>query len=212
MKIVFGAGYAYACHGVQLDNIGIFSPAACTVREKPATSLCQQCPGTRTHTHTHTAKVIMKLFDKFQSLAVCNPNRGKTALFWSDIWVDQTMKDKFPQLFSFTRKPKCSVRFFLDQEMDRIFSLPLSQQAVAQLEEIQQLMQVRTWDESISDAWSYCWGSSRYSRGKAYNILISTTLASPLFKWLWASSNLGNHKFFFWLLLRDRLNTRNLLR
>jgi len=154
----------------------------------------------------------MKLFDKFQSLAVCNPNRGKTALFWSDIWVDQTMKDKFPQLFSFTRKPKCSVRFFLDQEMDRIFSLPLSQQAVAQLEEIQQLMQVRTWDESISDAWSYCWGSSRYSRGKAYNILIGTTPASPLFKWLWASSNLGNHKFFFWLLLRDRLNTRNLLR
>jgi hypothetical protein len=36
--------------------------------------------------------------------------------------------------------------------------------------------------------------------------------ASPLFSWLWSSSNLGKHKFFFWLLLRDRLSTRNLLR
>jgi hypothetical protein len=29
---------------------------------------------------------------------------------------------------------------------------------------------------------------------------------------MWASSNLGKHNFLFWLLLRDRLNTRNLLR
>ena len=121
----------------------------------------QTLPQARSPVGSFWWKDTMKLFDKFQSLAVCNPNRGKTALFWSDIWIDQTMKDKFPQLFSFTRKPKCSVRFFLDQEMDRIFSLPLSQQAAAQLEEIQQLMQVRTWDESISDAWSYSWGSSR---------------------------------------------------
>lgn len=42
--------------------------------------------------------------------------------------------------------------------------------------------------------------------------MIGQTEASPLFSWLWRSSNLGNHKFFFWLLLRDRLNTRNLLR
>ena len=35
---------------------------------------------------------------------------------------------------------------------------------------------------------------------------------SPLFSWLWVSNNLGKHKFFFWLLIRDRLNTRNLLR
>ena len=70
----------------------------------------------------------------------------------------------------------------------------------------------RVWDDSISDAWSYSWGSTRYSSKKANKILIGTTAASPLFRWLWASSNLGNHKFFFWLLLRDRLNTRNLLR
>lgn len=55
-------------------------------------------------------------------------------------------------------------------------------------------------------------GPSRFSSCKAYNILIGHTKASPLFTWLWASNNLGKHKFFFWLLIRDRLNTRNLLR
>lgn len=42
--------------------------------------------------------------------------------------------------------------------------------------------------------------------------VINTLEASPLFRWLWSSSNLGKHKFFFWLLLRDRLSTRNILR
>ena len=35
---------------------------------------------------------------------------------------------------------------------------------------------------------------------------------SPVFKWLWASCVAGKHKFFFWLFLKDRLNTRNILR
>lgn len=121
------------------------------------------------------------------------------------------MNDKFPQLFSFTRKPECSVRFYLSQQMDRIFS-PLSQIVDRQLEEVHQILQTRNWDESIKDTWHYSWGSSKYSSKKVYGILVGSSPASPLFNWLWASSNLGNHKFFFWLLLRDRLNTRNLFR
>jgi hypothetical protein len=68
------------------------------------------------------------------------------------------------------------------------------------------------WDETLCDTWIYSWGTSNYSSKKAYTTFIDSSLASPLFKWLWKSSNLGNHKFFFWLLLRDRLNTKNLLR
>jgi hypothetical protein len=51
-----------------------------------------------------------------------------------------------------------------------------------------------------------------FSSSKAYKLLRGTLESSPLFNWLWSSSNLGKHKFFFWLLLRDRLNTRNILR
>lgn len=113
---------------------------------------------------------------------------------------------------SFTRKQKCSIRFFLDQELNRIFTLPLSTQAAAQLEEVQVLLWLRSWDENIDDKWCYSWGSSTFRSKKVYKLLIGHTPCSPLFTWLWASNNLGKHKFFFWLLLRDRLNTRNLLR
>uniref|UniRef100_A0A8R7U6Y7 Reverse transcriptase zinc-binding domain-containing protein n=1 Tax=Triticum urartu TaxID=4572 RepID=A0A8R7U6Y7_TRIUA len=33
-----------------------------------------------------------------------------------------------------------------------------------------------------------------------------------LFRILWKASNLLRHKIFFWLLLHDRVNTRNLLK
>jgi hypothetical protein len=37
--------------------------------------------------------------------------------------------------------------------------------------------------------------------------------SAPLpFQWIWKSRCQGKHKVFFWLLLNDRLNTRNLLR
>jgi len=49
-------------------------------------------------------------------------------MFWSDLWDGQVLKDKFRHLiYSFARKPKCSITFFLDNEDDRLFRLPLSQ-------------------------------------------------------------------------------------
>jgi len=90
--------------------------------------------------------------------------------------------------------------------------LPLSQQAAGQLEEIETMLGDRDWDENTQDAWSYSWGNSKYSSKKVYNLLMGSSEVSPLFSWLWASCTLGKHKFFFWLLIRDRLNTRNLLR
>jgi hypothetical protein len=114
-------------------------------------------------------------------------------LFWTDIWIDQPLKDKFPQLYSFTRKPKYSVRFFLNNQLDRIFSpLPLPLLAANQLAEAQNLIQSSTWDTKAYDSWLYSWGSSKHSNKKVYNILIGTNPVSPLFKWLWASRNLGN--------------------
>jgi hypothetical protein len=36
--------------------------------------------------------------------------------------------------------------------------------------------------------------------------------AKLIFRWMWKSCPRGKQKFFFWLLLKDRLNTRNFLR
>jgi hypothetical protein len=155
---------------------------------------------------------VIGLFDKFESMSSCSPNKGNSVAFWSGNWTNPKLSETYPQLFSFTRKPKCSLRFFIDQEMSLIFSLPLSVQANQQLNEIRNNLLQAAWDVNIEDVWTYTWGNTKFSSREAYKILVGQSEASPLFSWLWKSSNLGNHKFFFWLLLRDRLNTRHMLR
>lgn len=85
-------------------------------------------------------------------------------------------------------------------------------QACAQITDLMDILQNMSWDFEVEDSWRYIWGSANYSTRKTYLFMQGTTQASPLFPWLWATGNLGKQKFFFWLLMRDRLNTRNILR
>ena len=62
------------------------------------------------------------------------------------------------------------------------------------------------------DTWSYIWGNEFYSSIKAYKVLIGHKQTLPHFSWIWKSSCQPKHKVFFWMLLHDRVNTRNLLR
>jgi hypothetical protein len=144
-------------------------------------------------------------------MSICVPNNGNSVVFWLEEWNGTILKLRFPQLFSFVKKPKISLNFMVNNELSRIFSLPLSGQATDQLTQVQALLNNLHLDPNVDDNWNYVWGS-QFSSKKAYKALKGTMEASPLFRWLWSSSNLGKHKFFFWLLLRDRLNTRNLLR
>lgn len=81
-----------------------------------------------------------------------------------------------------------------------------------QVDAISQLKTINS-EESNFDCWTYIWNnSSAFSPKQAYKTMQGTLEASPLFSWMWAGENLGKHKFFFWLLLKDRLNTRNALR
>lgn len=55
-------------------------------------------------------------------------------------------------------------------------------------------------------------GDHRYSaQKKAYKHLSGYRQVHPSFRWLWASSYQNKHKVF-WLLLHDRLSTREILR
>lgn len=93
-----------------------------------------------------------------------------------------------------------------------LYPSSLSQIAVDQLEQVEHLLSISNVDETQNDVVLYSWGSSNYSSKKAYNQTSVSNPASPLFHWLSTASNIGTHKFFFWVLLRDRLNSWNLLR
>ena len=66
--------------------------------------------------------------------------------------------------------------------------------------------------EDNDDKWTYIWGTGAFSTKQAYSQIIGLVDAAIPFKWLWDSKCQGKHKVFFWLLMNDRLNTRNLLR
>lgn len=63
-----------------------------------------------------------------------------------------------------------------------------------------------------TNIWTHIWNSGIYSSQKAYAHLIGTRQVHPAFSWLWKSCSQNKRKVFFWLLMWDRLSTRNLLR
>lgn len=169
-------------------------------------------PHAKTPSGSFWWKDLLKLTKDYRNISRCNPGKGNSIMLWSDAWHDRPLKDVFPQLFSFARKPKYSITFFLEKQTQDSFFLPLSQQASAQLINLQNIIQQSILEPDREDQWTYIWGSNTFSSKRAYKCLVGTQEASPLFKWLWSAGNLGKHKIFFWILLRDRLNTRNLLK
>lgn len=79
------------------------------------------------------------------------------------------------------------------------------------MQNIQQL--IDSWDlNEENDKWIYSWGSGIFASAKVYKILVGHSEVHLTFKWLWKSNCQPKHKVFFWLLVKDRLSTRNILR
>jgi hypothetical protein len=87
----------------------------------------------------------------------------------------------------------------------------LSEEAYVQYYEIEILIQAIS-DNSGQDKWHYIWGNGHYSSVKAYRHLLGSQRTHPVYRWLWVASCQPKHKVFFLLLLKNRLNTRGMLR
>jgi hypothetical protein len=88
--------------------------------------------------------------------------------------------------------------------------LPLSPQALEEVRELQNLIA----EVSISsepDIWTYPWGKE-YTSSKFYKFCFKDIHPHISFLWLWKSKSIPRVKFFCWLVLSDRLNTRNMLK
>jgi hypothetical protein len=157
----------------------------------------------------------LKLSDTYKGLAKCNIGDGKSSLFWLDNWKDNCVQHTLPHLFSYARNQFMSVREVIESEfLEDLFHLPLSQQAYSEfllMENFCQYAREKISENEI-DKWSYIWGSNVFTVKQAYNAMIGYQEVQPHFVWIWKSSCQPKHKFFFWLLIHDRLNTRNLLK
>jgi hypothetical protein len=174
------------------------------------------CNGTPPHERKYVGSFwwrdIMSLASLFLQMARCKVNNGLSVSFWTDHWNLGIIKDLYPQLFSFARKKKCSVNQFLSWDASRSFFLSLSQVAFEQFNDLHAAISDLILSQLSADEWTFVWSGGVFSSGTYYVFLQGSHPASPLlFKWLWSSRSQNKHMFFFWLFLRDKINTRNLL-
>jgi hypothetical protein len=155
---------------------------------------------------------LLKLITTFKGISKAQVQDGRTVLLWHNLWTNSIRSSQSPKLFSFTT----SKYFIVAQtsslnNLHEIFQTPLFTEAYQQymvlssdLHEFH-LMQDR-------DIWSYIWGSSTFSIQKAYQSLSGTIPTHPALKLLWKNKCQPKHRVFFWLLLQNKLNTRDRLR
>jgi len=155
---------------------------------------------------------ITKLLSKYKGMAQVSINNGSTCLLWDDLWEGEVPRQKFPELFSFAKDKHLTVAQSINQSpLHSLFHLPLSIQAHSQMLILQQKMRSVIISEE-QDKWTYIWNSSKFTVKKAYRHLSGSNVVHQAFNWLWASSCQTKHKVFFWLVLKDRISTRELLR
>ena len=137
---------------------------------------------------------------------------GSTSLFWTDVWHGVPLSEQWPHLFSFAQEEHTLVQQFLAAEDKSIFfHVPLSIEAHEQY----QMMTSELDDIHLTQSkeiWSYIWGSSLFASNKAYSHLLGSIPVPPVYKWLWKSNCLPKRKVFFWLVLKDRLSTQEILK
>lgn len=160
-------------------------------------------------------KAHLKLVDLFKSMAKCNVGDGRSVSFWTDLWHSNCLHIGMPHLFSFAKDTQLTVFKVTQMEfLEDMFHLPLSVQAYdefLQLEQICDDLRSSQFND-CTDTWSYLWGTANFSAAKAYNVMIGVRQVPPHFQWIWKSSCQTKHKVFFWMVLHDSVNTRNLLR
>jgi hypothetical protein len=156
-------------------------------------------------------KDILKIHDLFKEIARVEVGNGKTTLLWHDRWNGQRTSERFPELWSFASVREINIHQARLASPNELFHTPLSAEAFGQLLSFQDILaDFQLHDHN--DIWRCSGSSNLFSSQKVYAHLIGAQQSHPLFSWLWKSKCQPKHKVFFWLLLKDRLNTCSLLR
>jgi hypothetical protein len=152
--------------------------------------------------------------DSYRSLAKPVMKSGETVLFWPDEWEINNsttpLHQRFPRLFSFVKDDKISVRdMILLRDRAEELHLPLSGQAFDEFLVLQTWLQDFNLQNPGADEWKCPWGV--YKASKYYLSLFDHIQVAPQFSWIWKSKCIMRVKMFAWLLLSDRLNTKDMI-
>jgi hypothetical protein len=83
---------------------------------------------------------------------------------------------------------------------------------LTQLEQLIEQAQQGHFDKDVWGGGGYIWGNNQYSSSRYYTLNLKNIQAPKPFKWIWKANVTKELKIFIWLVFRDRINSRNLLR
>lgn len=95
---------------------------------------------------------------------------------------------------------------------NEVYNLPLSPQAHEELTQLHWEVLDTELSDNDYDTWTYIWGAATFKAKDYYEFCFRNIHAHVAFEWLWKSKSVPKHKVFGWLLMTDRLNTRNMLK
>jgi hypothetical protein len=159
-------------------------------------------------------KDIWRLHVIYRRIATCFPTSGDTISFWDDVIQGEVQADVFPNLFSFAKDRKISY-CTLRQSADLLgcFRIPMTRSAYNEFIQLQLFLDdMPPVEHHEPNSWSLIWGQHFYSPRKFYQHQYKDLHPKKSITWVWKSKCVPTIKFFAWLLLNDRLNTRNILR
>jgi hypothetical protein len=169
-------------------------------------------PHTKSRRGSFWWKDIFRLVDDYRSISLCKIGNGSSVLFWKDFWVNgELMCDKYPRLFSYAQNEDISVAsLVLSEDISSCFALPLSVEAFQELQEINQLVEATHIDTTATDQRVFVWGE-KYTSSRYYKFLFERVPRDKALNSIWTSKALPKLKVFLWLLMHDRLNTRDIM-
>jgi hypothetical protein len=159
---------------------------------------------------------LIQLSDIFRGVTQVKIGDGSTTLFWKDLWNEQPLTESHPRAFSFARNEDITVQKLLTSTtIGEAFHLPMSLQAREEINSLQQLTMGLDPGNNQKDRWLCVWGnkeSEMFKSSEYYKFCFRDVHVDEVFAWIWKSKCTNKWRVFAWLLLADRLNTRNMLR
>jgi hypothetical protein len=159
-------------------------------------------------------KHILRLNVFYSGVAICDAAKGDTIGFWDDLIDGSIHSLVFPNLMHLAKDLNISL-FQLRQSHDLLgcFRITMSRPAYNEFlllqDKLANLPQINPDDK---DSWSLIWGVHSYSSKIFYQHQFKELQPERVMLWIWDSKFIPKIKFFSWLLLNDRLNTRNIFK
>jgi hypothetical protein len=138
---------------------------------------------------------------------------GDTAGLWEDDIQQQPFALQFPNLYEYANNKNVSLKDGLAAtNLLDIFKLPMSRTTYNEFLVFKDELDSLRVDNDQTNIWVYHWSGGLYTSRKFYRYQFENVMPPPPFYWIWKAKCMPRIEFFTWLLLVDRLNTRDLLR